>query len=178
VDAARWLIAGLLTVSLAFGVGCTSHKTSSRRALPGARTTLPPNGAPTAAALAAVEKVAIDLTGANCGGGPLDAGYPTTTVGSPTTCLRDADRTGKQAFMSFTGRTGSGGAYRLVYAGDGRGALRINAVLAGPTGALHREGWACRVPREPLTLGVLLGFPGRVVPSLIWGNRRCRHLAS
>lgn len=177
VRAARSVTAGLIAASLAFGVGCTSHKTSSPSSPSSAsKATLPPNGAPTATALATVEKATIDATGTNCGGGPLDAGYPTTMVASPSTCLRDADRSGARAFMSFTGRTGSGGAYRLVYVTDGRGGLRINVVVAGPTGALRREGWACRVPREPLAVGVLLGYPGRVVPSSL-GDRPCRHSA-
>jgi hypothetical protein len=77
--------------------------------------------------------------------------------------------------MSYTGRTGSGGAYRLVYTVDGRGGLRISVVLAGPTGALHREGWECPVPQAPLSAGVALGYPGRVVPSEV--DKRCHQLA-
>ena len=172
----RWITVGFMTASLAFGVGCTSHKSAARPS--STKATLPPNGAPTAAALAAVDKAVIDVTGTNCGGGPLDAGYPTTMVVPPSTCLRDADRSGARAFMSFTGRSGSGGAYRLVYVTDGRGELGISVVLAGPTGALHRERWSCPVPRGSLDTAVLLGVPGRVVPSLVWDNPSCRHLAS
>jgi hypothetical protein len=163
----------LMAASLVFGAGCTSHKSSSPSASGHSKATLPPNGRPTAAALAALEKAPIDLTGIGCGGGPLDAGYPTTMLVPSSTCLSEADRAGKRAFMSFSGRTGSGGAYQLGYTVDGHGGLQIDVVVAGPTGALDREGWACRVPREPLSVGVALGYPGRVVPSL--GDRPCSH---
>jgi hypothetical protein len=164
----------VLTVAvLALGAGCTSHTSSASSASDHAKATLPPNGRPTAAALAALEKAPLDLTGIGCGGGPLDAGYPTTMVVRPSTCLGDADRAGKRAFMSFTGRTGSGGAYQVGYTADGHDGLQIDVVVAGPTGALHREGWECRVPRAPLFVGVALGYPGRVVPSL--GDPPCTH---
>ena len=124
-----------MVAALLFGVGCTSHKSSSPSASEHSKATLPPNGRPTAAALAALEKAPLDLTGTGCGGGPLDAGYPTTMVVRPSTCLSDADRSGERAFMSFTGRTGSGGAYEVGYTADGHGGLQIEVVAAGPTGA-------------------------------------------
>jgi hypothetical protein len=156
-----------LAVVLALaGAACTGHK----------KTAPPANGAPTATALGAVAKVALVTRGTDCGTRALDSGYPTTAVALPTTCLRDADRVGNRAFMIYTGRTGSGGAYRVVFTVDGRGNLRVHAVLAGPTGTVHREGWACPVPDAPLSAGVLLGYPNRVVPVSVDGNKSCRHL--
>jgi hypothetical protein len=135
---------------------------------------LPSNGRPTAAALAAIAGVRVELPGTDCGGGPLDAGYPTTMVEGPTTCLRDADRSGTRAFMRFTGRTFSSGAYRIDYASDGQGGLRIDVVVAASTGALRRYAWECRVPQEPLRVGV--SFPGgRVEPT--FGAPPCHHIA-
>lgn len=171
MDAAKSVAVGIASVSLMLGAGCSSqHTTSSSN--PG----LPPNGRPTAAALAAVDTVRIALTGTDCGGGPLDAGWPTTGTFNRSVCLRDADRARKCAFMTFTGRTGTGGAYRLVYVVDGRGGLRVSVVLAGPTGVLHREGWECPVPRQPLFAYVALGVPGRIIPSPV--DKSCRHLAT
>jgi hypothetical protein len=157
---------GALVGAAALG-GCTGHKSAAP----------PPNGAPTDAALTAVENVHIVVGGTDCGGGPLDAGYPTTMVATPSVCLRDSDRAGEAAYMRFTGRTGTGGAYQVVYTVDGRGGLKINAVLGARSGALHREEWECAVPAEPLRPGVLLGYRGRVVPSLVVDNDRCHRIA-
>jgi hypothetical protein len=177
MGSSRWVTLGIATASLVLGAGCGSNATISRtsRRSEVDKTTLPPNGRPTAAALAAIDAVQIARVGSDCGGGRLDGGYPTTTVGGPTTCLRDADRSGVRAFMRFTGRTYTSGAYRVDYAADGRGGLRIDVVVADQNGRLHREGWACRVPQQPLHVGAT--FPDRrVEPSL--GDPPCRHLAT
>ena len=168
----RW--ASVVVVSVIAGVGCHS---SHGRAPSSARTTpsLPANGAPTVAALAAVDGVRMVVAGTDCGGASLDSGWPTTGLFNQSICLRDADRAHRHAYATYRGRTYSSGAYRLVYTVDGRGALRISEVLADATGTVHREGWQCAVPQQPLTVAVT--FPdGRVVPSPV--DQTCRHLAS
>lgn len=172
--AAGWVRATVVVVAIVAGAGChPSH--SSRPSSPPITPTLPANGAPTAAALAAVDSVHVAVAGTNCGGASLDSGWPTTGSFNQSVCLRDADRAHQRAYALYRGRTYSNGAYRLVYTVDGRGALRISEVLAGATGALHREGWQCAVPQQPLVVAV--AFPdGRVVPSPV--DQTCRHLAT
>jgi len=171
---AGWLWATVVVVAVVVGAGCHSSDPSAPAS---ARTTptLPANGAPTAAALAAVDGVHVAVTGTDCGGASLDAGWPTTAVFNQSVCLRDADRAHKQAHATYLGRTASSGAYRLLYSVDGRGALRISLVLADATGTLHREGWQCAVPQQPLVVSVELG-DDRVVPSPV--DASCRHLAT
>ena len=169
-----WVRATVIVVAVVAGSGCHSSRAG---APPSARTTptLPANGAPTAAALAAVDGVHLVVAGTNCGGASLDAGWPTTGLFNQSVCLRDADRAHRRAYATYRGRTYSSGAYRLVYLVDGRGGLRISEVLADATGTLHREGWQCAVPQQPLV--VVVAFPdGRVVPSPV--DQNCRDLAS
>jgi hypothetical protein len=132
---------------------------------------------PSAAAQNAVGGVAITTSGTNCGGGPLDRGWPTTfaMAGNPSTCLRDASRQGRAAYMNYTGRTYTKGAYRIALSVAGAGPMRVVVVTAAASGSLQRATWTCPVPQQPIAMTVTFPSNG-VLPGVV--NARCRVIAS
>jgi hypothetical protein len=156
-------VAALLAATVA---GCSHGSTQPRATAKPTTTDL--YGPPTPAAIAALARVRVATPGKNCGGRALDAGWPTTTAMYPdSTCLRDADRAGHAAFMSFTGRDYDHSAYRIVLATSAEHHLLVSAITASPTGAIRRDAWRCAVPAKPM--GVSVFYPGgHVQPSIVF----------
>jgi hypothetical protein len=176
---ARGMWGGALVAMIVLASACSSGPTGGTDGPTTQGPATDPAGSlgPSAAAQNAVGGVAIATSGTNCGGGPLDSGWPTTfaMAGNPSTCLRDASRQGHAAYMNYTGRTYTNGAYRIALSVDGAGPLRVVVVTAAADGSLQRATWSCAVPQQPIAMTVT--FPSnRVLPGVV--NTGCRVIAS
>jgi hypothetical protein len=176
MSAARWVKSGIVgvTVFAATLAGCASGGPSASGPTgptgPARSGSIGPGSM--AVAQDAVGRTRVGESGTNCGGGPLDAGWPTTfaALGNPSTCLRDADAQGRAAYMNFTGRTYTNGAYKIALAVTGHSPMRVTTVIASATGVVHREAWSCPVPHAPIQMSVT--FPAnKVLPSVV--TKRC-----
>jgi hypothetical protein len=113
--------------------------------------------APTEAARATVERVAVVPTGfQDCGRTAADSGWPTTMPPSPyaSTCLRTALDAGSAAVDTITGRTGSGGALVTRYRVESGVAVIENWTI-DPDGSDQRTESPCTPPAGTwyLTIG-------------------------
>lgn len=164
------LVAGIVVLCIFLGTACVSDSDGSAQ-----EPILDPRGAdgpvvvndaggtagelgpPTSDAVAAAERLLPSVSGAtNCGTVAADSGWPTTTqrLLFPTDCLVDAVEEGQPAVLTYTGRTGDGGALVTVYEARAGGVLTIVAHTIDAAGDVTSVTAECTPPVGQWSVGI------------------------
>ena len=130
------------------------------------------SGSPSTEAASAVEQLLPSVQEAtDCGTVAADSGWPTTTqrLLLPTDCLVAAVTQGRPAVLTYTGRTGDGGALVTVYEAREGGALSVVAHTIDAAGNVTSVTAECTPPPGQW----IAGIQGGVVVMEQGGTRHC-----